>query len=139
MLVLKRDVGEAVVIGDDIRVMVVKLRGNQVRLGIEAPAAVAVHRQEVYDAIHRSERRTADDVLADTRAAKSPPRPKLVDLLARALLEIRDQDWRPDPRTIRMAEAVLAMHPDFDRESGTLRRLSPIVELGEPAKVRVAE
>ncbi len=51
MLVLTRGLGEAVRIGDEIVVRVVGLHGGQVRLGIEAPRSVPVHRQEVYERI----------------------------------------------------------------------------------------
>ncbi len=51
MLVLSRKVGERIVINNDIQVVVVSLEGNRCRLGVVAPAAVPVHRQEVYDEI----------------------------------------------------------------------------------------
>lgn len=51
MLVLSRACGESVVIGDDIRIVVLASHGNQVRLGISAPRSVAVHRQEIYERI----------------------------------------------------------------------------------------
>ena len=54
MLVLSRQKNEKIRISDDITVTVVEIRGDKVRLGIDAPQTVAVHRQEVYDAIHRS-------------------------------------------------------------------------------------
>ena len=47
MLILTRRIGEAIMIGDSIEVRVLELKGNQVRIGIEAPKHVAVHRQEV--------------------------------------------------------------------------------------------
>ena len=53
MLVLSRKRDEAIVIGDDIKVYIVDIRGDKVRLGIEAPSDVPVHRQEVYEAIQR--------------------------------------------------------------------------------------
>lgn len=53
MLVLSRKRNESIVINDDIVVVVVEIRGDKVRLGIEAPANVPVHRQEVYDAIQK--------------------------------------------------------------------------------------
>ncbi len=55
MLVLSRKKNERIVINDNIVVMVVDIRGDKVRLGIEAPKEVAVHRREVYDAIKRGE------------------------------------------------------------------------------------
>lgn len=54
MLVLSRAENEAVMIGDDVRVVIVRSSDGKVRLGIEAPKSVPVHRQEVYDAIQRS-------------------------------------------------------------------------------------
>lgn len=53
MLVLSRKVNEAVVIGDDVSVTVVEIRGDKVRLGFDAPNDVTVHRQEVWFAIQR--------------------------------------------------------------------------------------
>lgn len=54
MLVLTRKKNEAIVINDDIEIVVVEVRGDKVRLGINAPKAVPVHRREVYDAIHKA-------------------------------------------------------------------------------------
>lgn len=51
MLVLGRKKDEVIVIGDNIRILVVEIRGDKVRLGIEADRDIPVHRQEVYDAI----------------------------------------------------------------------------------------
>lgn len=53
MLVLSRKKGEKIVISDVVTVVVIEIRGDKVRLGIEAPPEVSVHRQEVYDAIRR--------------------------------------------------------------------------------------
>lgn len=57
MLVLSRHRDESIVINGNIRVMVVEIRGDKVRLGIEAPAEIEVHRQEVFEAIEREGRR----------------------------------------------------------------------------------
>lgn len=53
MLVLSRKKNESIVINDDITIVVVEIRGDKVRLGVEAPKEVPVHRREVYDAIKR--------------------------------------------------------------------------------------
>jgi len=51
MLILSRKIDEKIVIGDDITISIVEIRGDQVRIGIDAPKKVKVFRQEVYDAI----------------------------------------------------------------------------------------
>ena len=51
MLILTRRVGETLVVGDDVTVTVLGVRGNQVRLGVNAPKDVAVHREEIYQRI----------------------------------------------------------------------------------------
>ncbi len=51
MLILTRRVGETLMVGDDVKVTVLGVKGNQVRIGIEAPREVAVHRQEIYERI----------------------------------------------------------------------------------------
>ena len=53
MLVLSRHRDESIMIGDDVVVTIVDIRGDKVRLGIEAPQSIPVHRQEVYEAIQR--------------------------------------------------------------------------------------
>jgi len=55
MLVLSRKKNESIVINNDIKIVVVEIRGDKVRLGVEAPKEVPVHRREVFDAIHRTE------------------------------------------------------------------------------------
>jgi carbon storage regulator len=57
MLVLSRKKNESIVINDDIRIVVVEIRGDKVRLGVEAPAEVPVHRLEVYEAIKKLDSR----------------------------------------------------------------------------------
>jgi carbon storage regulator len=60
MLVLSRKKNESIVINNDITIVVVEIRGDKVRLGVEAPKEVPVHRREVYDAIKRSEQSSDD-------------------------------------------------------------------------------
>ena len=55
MLVLTRTPGKTIYIGDQIEVTVLSMKGNQVRLGIQAPKDVAVHREEIYDEIRLAE------------------------------------------------------------------------------------
>ncbi len=59
MLVLSRQRDETIMIGDDIELTVVDIRGDKVRLGIKAPSHVAVHRKEIYDAIKRENQQAA--------------------------------------------------------------------------------
>ncbi|MCU0315182.1 MAG: carbon storage regulator CsrA [Fimbriimonadaceae bacterium] len=60
MLVLTRKVNQSIIIGDEVEVIVLEVRGEQVRLGIKAPRNVTVHRQEIYDQI-QDENKTASD------------------------------------------------------------------------------
>lgn len=57
MLVLSRKMDEVIMIGDDIAITVVEVRGDKVRLGIDAPKGVPVHRKEVYDTIKKERER----------------------------------------------------------------------------------
>ena len=71
MLILTRRVGETVVIGDDVTVTVLGVKGNQVRLGVNAPREVAVHREEIFERIKRekSDGETATEVPKIANAA----------------------------------------------------------------------
>lgn len=68
MLVLSRQRDESIFIGDHIKVTIVDIRGDKVRLGIEAPPHVSVHRQEVYEAIQRDKQQNAEQ---DSQASQS--------------------------------------------------------------------
>lgn len=78
MLVLSRQRDETIMIGDDIEITIVDIRGDKVRLGISAPRSIQVHRKEVYDAIKRENENAANlkpkdvtDVMeADTKKGK---------------------------------------------------------------------
>ena len=65
MLVLSRKKNESIVINNDITIVVVEIRGDKVRLGVEAPKEVPVHRREVYDAIRRNEQAAQSHVSED--------------------------------------------------------------------------
>lgn len=70
MLVLTRKKNESIVINDVIKVTVVEIRGDKVRLGIEAPREIDVHRQEVYDQIHGKHQ---EEPRHEATAAPVPP------------------------------------------------------------------
>ena len=78
MLVLSRQRDESIIIGDNIVVTVVDVRGDKVRLGIDAPTEIPVHRQEVYDALQRENRRASQLQRDDTR-------------------KLRGSDWGSEP------------------------------------------
>jgi carbon storage regulator len=67
MLVLSRQRDESIIIGDNIVVTVVDVRGDKVRLGIEAPREVSVHRREVYEAIQRENQQASQIRVDDAR------------------------------------------------------------------------
>jgi carbon storage regulator len=71
MLVLTRRRGEGLAIGPDIRIVVLGMKGGQVKLGIEAPAAVAVHRDEVYARIQEENRIAADTRVVPVEAFRA--------------------------------------------------------------------
>lgn len=77
MLVLSRHRDESIIIGDDIKITVVDIRGDKVRLGINAPVEIPVHRQEVYEAIQRENRQAAQmDPNAAREAIAAEPLPR---------------------------------------------------------------
>ena len=55
MLILTRKIGESLIIGDDVEITVLSVRGTQVKLGVNAPKEIAVHRQEIYERIKAAE------------------------------------------------------------------------------------
>ena len=78
MLVLSRKVNQSIMVGDNVRVVVVAVDRDQVKLGIEAPREIAVHRSEIYEEIQRSNRAAAEGAAtpehagAASRAALAP-------------------------------------------------------------------
>lgn len=74
MLVLSRQLDQTIMIGDDVELTVVDIRGDKVRIGIKAPPHVAVHRKEVYDAI-RNENREAAGFRGELPGARPAGRP----------------------------------------------------------------
>jgi carbon storage regulator len=96
VLVLTRRAGESIVIGDDVRVVVLDVRGETVRLGIDAPRSVAVHRAEVYAEVQAAN--------AAALAASAGDLGPLAGSLARIARPSRDAAGRPARRMVRMSE-----------------------------------
>ena len=78
MLVLSRQRNETIMIGDEVEVTVIDIRGDKVRLGINAPRAVTVHRKEVYEAIKRENQAAAQIQPDEVAAASRESRPQQV-------------------------------------------------------------
>lgn len=68
MLILTRRVGETVMIGDEVTITVLGVKGNQVRVGIKAPKSVAVHREEIYERIKREQQDEDEKKRGDDQA-----------------------------------------------------------------------
>jgi len=70
MLVLSRQKDESIIIGDDIEITIVDVRGDKVRLGINAPREISVHRKEIYEAIQRekAQQRAAENAAGHAKA-----------------------------------------------------------------------
>ena len=66
MLVLSRQKDESIMVGDEVEITIVDVRGDKVRLGITAPRSIAVHRKEVYEAIQREKQEEQEAVKAKT-------------------------------------------------------------------------
>ena len=80
MLVLSRYRDESIFIGDDIVITVVDIRGDRVRIGVQAPPDVSVHRQEVYDAIKNGTNRESNAGSRSNTPAPSVPKPVIAPL-----------------------------------------------------------
>lgn len=116
MLVLSRKREESILIGDDIRVMVIEIRGDRVRLGIEAPRSVNVHRQEVYEAIQR-ERRVEGGKVVD---GQSDPTAERCPVANNPLIQVRSVS------EISRAVSVLAAAAKLATEAGDKESLETV-------------
>jgi carbon storage regulator len=72
MLVLSRKLNQSIIVGDDVRIVVVAVDRDTVKLGIEAPRSISVHRSEVYEEIQRSNRAAAEEEGPAKAVAASP-------------------------------------------------------------------
>ena len=100
MLILTRKLGESITIGDNIRVSVLGLRGRQVRIGIDAPSDVVVHREEIYVKIQDENRKAAGNTKTDLLGMVKMIKGKIVgesDKKKSSVVDFKDQSGkRPD-------------------------------------------
>ena len=108
MLVLSRKKNESIVINDDITIVVVEIRGDKVRLGVEAPKEVPVHRNEVYEAIRRNQE-------GSTGAADSTPpggvQPGAAQLASRSMVPVDVLISRPARNEVRWTPLTYKAKP----------------------------
>lgn len=75
MLLLTRKLGENIRIGDDVKITIVEVKGNHVKLGIDAPPSVKVHREEIYERIQQENRRNQAQAAANAGGAAAAGNP----------------------------------------------------------------
>lgn len=98
MLVLSRQRDETIMIGDDIEITVVDIRGDKVRLGITAPTRIAVHRKEVYEAIKKENEQAARLVGNELTGVRPGVQPGPARIASRAKASILSSGHTPPPR-----------------------------------------
>jgi len=76
MLVLSRQRDESIMIGDDVEIIIVDVRGDKVRLGITAPKEIPVHRREIYDAIQREKKEKEESQKKQQEKPQTPQHSK---------------------------------------------------------------
>lgn len=76
MLLLTRKLGENIRIGDDVKITIVEVKGNHVKLGIDAPPSVKVHREEIYERIQQERQRAAQAGTPPENGGNGPARPE---------------------------------------------------------------
>lgn len=99
MLILTRKLGESITIGDNIRVSVLGIRGRQVRIGIDAPSDVVVHREEIYVKIQDENRKAAGNTKSDLMGVVKMIKGKIIGDSdpKKSVVDFKDQGGkRPD-------------------------------------------
>jgi carbon storage regulator len=76
MLLLTRKLGENIRIGDDVKITIVEVKGNHVKLGIDAPPSIKVHREEIYERIQQERQRAAQAGTPPEEGRNGPSRPE---------------------------------------------------------------
>jgi len=106
MLVLSRQRDESIMIGDEVEITIVDVRGDKVRLGITAPKHIPVHRREIYDAIQREKAQAAqkDQQKESTQAAVEAVPPKVEQLEQKPRSEEKPRLPKPEKKQAKTSE-----------------------------------
>ncbi len=119
MLILTRRLGESIQIGDEIKVSVLGIHGRQVRLGIDAPPSVIVHREEIYVKIQKENQKAAKSIKEDLLDVVSMIKGKIKGKDQQSERDKRSDEDRPKGNAGNLSVVDFRDHPVYDKNRKT--------------------